>query len=66
MGHTQTTSAVTEIREQLGLTRSQLARTLGVSARTIARWEERGQPSHPVWQRRLEDLLAARQVSENA
>jgi transcriptional regulator with XRE-family HTH domain len=40
------------LRAKLGLTQLQLAHALGVSVRTVRRWEQ-GAPVHLIWQERL-------------
>jgi len=45
------------LREKLSLTQEQLARKLGVSWATVARWERgKGEPS-PLAQKAIDDLL---------
>lgn len=45
------------IREQLGLTQEELARKLGVSWGTVARWESGKVKPSPLARKVIEDLL---------
>ena len=48
---------IKNIREKLNLTQEQLARKLGVSWATVARWERgKGEPS-PLAQKAIDDLI---------
>jgi DNA-binding transcriptional regulator YiaG len=65
MSPTKTVSAddqldVRTIRHALDLDRLQLAHALGVSQRTIYRWEDGESDLHPIWQDRLIHLFKQR------
>ncbi|HWV46545.1 MAG TPA: helix-turn-helix transcriptional regulator [Nitrospira sp.] len=52
-------SRVRVVRKLLGLSQWELARTLGVAKRTIARWEAGESEPHEVYVERLEQLVEA-------
>ena len=53
------------LRRALNLTQLQLAHTLGVSVRTVRRWEQ-GAPVHLIWQDRLTQMYRKHQQHEEA
>jgi len=47
---------VKQLRERLGLTIDQLAKELGVTARTVYRWESGASDPHPIYLARLQAM----------
>jgi transcriptional regulator with XRE-family HTH domain len=50
-------SSPKQMRIRLGLTQQALARVLGVSLRTVVRWEA-GSPVHPIFLLRMDRMLS--------
>lgn len=46
-----------QARERLGLTPRQLAKRIGVHARTVKRWEAGEYDIHEAWLMRIDDLV---------
>lgn len=57
---------VRSLRTSMGMTIEQLARALGVSARTVSRWEAGRTVPHDVMVSRMEQMLAESAVSPDA
>ena len=47
---------VKQLRERLGLTIDQLAKELGVTCRTVYRWEAGESEAHPIYLARLQAM----------
>lgn len=62
----QTVAPVKGLRMKLGVTARALSITLGVSVRTIMRWEAGASTPHPIFIRKLEELVVAKEQEAHA
>lgn len=62
----QAVSQVKGLRMRLGVTARALSITLGVSVRTIMRWESGASTPHPIFITKLEELVAEKEEAAHA
>lgn len=57
---------VTEVRRTCGLTQGELGAKLGVAARTVRRWEAAQMAPHPVYLKRMKELIHGAEMDRAA
>ena len=58
LGYNRSMNNLKELREKKGLSKEELAKKMGVSARSIYRWEEKQHRPHKVFEKKLKRILS--------